>query len=528
MLWVILSTNLAGFWNAEPLSTIQRVPHAKEISASLRDVSLNLYPKPLPQSNFSFMAPVNWLNNEVSAGRNNGFEHKVGIAINSYGDLWYVYSSSNGVSNNDTLHIFCSSDGGNTWLYVGNLASANPAKGIFEPYININPTDNYLYVIFTFGRKSSLGNYLDDTVAVLRFQTNTGCTTVSGTSGIFQVSYSNWTYHTAVIASEPTTSYVFAMLSDPTGWIDFYVSSNRGSSWTYRRSWQSGPSFTRFFSASSKVGATRGTMFSFVEINDATDPLTGADNKYYILYAEWGSSPDTFRLWWFGPTSGYDSLTGPISNAFYCRGACSSSRDSVYLMAFSRKTAGPNSYVVIMNKGIDTTIWSSVIFDSINLRAYRSPSVAFAPLEGRTIISGVYDSLNMGYGVLRVWVSEPNNTINWTNWLGASLDAWDSRDLRVNMGNILEPYALSSTIRYPAPGDFRVHIAWRKVQGATGGGDAWHATPNIAFTEVKERSSTSFQTGAVVYDVLGRRVEKPNKGVFFKVSGGKVEKVILR
>ncbi len=44
------------------------------------------------------------------------------------------------------------------------------------------------------------------------------------------------------------------MLSDPTGWIDFYVSS--------------------------KVGATRGTMFSFVEINDATDLITGADNKY--------------------------------------------------------------------------------------------------------------------------------------------------------------------------------------------------------------------------------------------------------
>jgi len=49
----------------------------------------------------------------------------------------------------------------------------------------------------------------------------------------------------------------------------------------------------------------------------------------------------------------------------------------------------------------------------------------------------------MGYGVLRVWVSEPNNTINWTNWLGASLDA-------------LEPYALGSTIRYPAPGK-RMH-----------------------------------------------------------------------
>jgi len=100
------------------------------------------------------------------------------------------------------------------------------------------------------------------------------------------------------------------------------------------------------------------------------------------------------------------------------------------------------------------------------------------------------------------------------NWLGASLDAWDSRDLRVNMGNIPEPYALSSTIRYPAPGDFRVHIAWRKVQGATGGGDAWHATPNVVFTEVK-----AFQTGAVFYDVLGRRVKKPNKGIFFKVSG---------
>jgi len=59
-----------------------------------------------------------------------------------------------------------------------------------------------------------------------------------------------------------------------------------------------------------------------------------------------------------------------------------------------------------MNKGIDTTIWALVVFDSINLRAYRSPSVAFASLEGRTIISGVYESLNMGYGVLRVWVSD--------------------------------------------------------------------------------------------------------------------------
>lgn len=84
---------------------------------------------------------------------------------------------------------------------------------------------------------------------------------------------------------------------------------------------------------------------------------------------------------------GYDSLIGPISNAFYCRGAC---------------TSGPNSYVVIMNKGIDTTIWSLVVFDSINLRPYRSPSVAFAPLEGRTIISGVYDSLNTGYGTLNL------------------------------------------------------------------------------------------------------------------------------
>jgi hypothetical protein len=114
-------------------------------------------------------------------------------------------------------------------------------------------------------------------------------------------------------------------------------------------------------------------MFSFVEINDATDLIPCADNR------------------------GYDSLTGPISNTFYCRGACSSSRDSVYLMAFSRKIAGPNSYVVIMNKGIDTTIWVSVVFDSINLRPYRSPSVAFAPLEGRTIISGVYDSLKLGF-----------------------------------------------------------------------------------------------------------------------------------
>jgi hypothetical protein len=29
---------------------------------------------------------------------------------------------------------------------------------------------------------------------------------------------------------------------------------------------------------------------------------------------------------------------------------------------------------------------------------------------------------------------------------------------------------------------------------------------------------------SIFYDVLGRRVEKPNKGIFFKVSGGKVEK----
>jgi len=504
-----------------------RVPHTNTVSAPINGVSLNLYPKPLPSPNFSLRAPINWLNNEVSSGRNMGFEHKVGIAINSYGDLWYVYSSSDGVSNNDTLHIFCSSDGGNTWLYVGNLASTNPSKGIFEPYLNINPTDNYLYVIFTFGRKSSLGNYLDDTVAVLRFQTNTGCTTVSGTSGVFRVN-SSWTYHTAVVASEPTTTYVFAMLSDPTGYIDFYVSSDRGSSWTYRRSWTSGPSFTRFFAASSKTGANRGTVFSFIEINDATDPLTGADNKYYVLYAEWGSAPDTFNLWWFGPTSGYDSLTGPISNAFYCRGTCSTSRDSVYLMAFSRKTSGPNSYMVLMNKGIDTTIWSIVIFDSINLRPYRSPSVAFASFEGRTVLSVVYDSMNTGYGVLRVWVSEPNNTINWTNWLGASLDAWDSKELMVNMGNMLEPYALNSVIRYPAPGDFRVHIAWRKVQGAVGGGDAWHATPNVPFTDVEERAPKFSKTEAVFYDVLGRKVERPRKGILFKVSGGRIEKVIYR
>ncbi len=490
---------------------------------------MNLYPKPLIHPNFSFGAPINWLNNEVSLGRNSGFEHKVAIAINSYGDLWYVYSSSDGISNKDTLHIFCSSDGGNTWLYVGNLSSTNPSKGIFEPYLNINPTDNYLYVIFTFGRKSSLGNYLNDTVAVLRFQTNMGCTTVLGTSGVFQVSYSNWTYHTAVIASEPTTSYVFAMLSDPTGWIDFYESSNRGTSWTYSWSFQSGSSFTRFFSASSKLGANRGTMFAFFDINDASDLITGADNKYYLLYAEWGSPPDTFMLWWFGSTSGYDSLSGPISGTFYCRGTCSTSRDSVYLLAFSRKTAGPNSYVVLMNKGIDSTIWALVVFDSLRLRPYRSPSVAFAPYEGRTVLSVVYDSMNTGYGVLRVWVSEPNNTLSWTNWLGASLDAWDSKDLSVNMGNILEPYALSSVIRYPSPGDFRVHIAWRKVLGATGGGDAWHATPNVAFTEVKENTAELPNDRVILYDVLGRKVNKPIKGtIIFRVSGGKVEKVIYR
>ena len=202
--------------------------------------------------------------------------------------------------------------------------------------------------------------------------------------------------------------------------------------------------------------------------------------------------------------------------------------DSVYLMVFSRKTAGPNSYVVLMNKGIDATLWLSVVFDSLNFRPYRSPSVAFAPFEGRTVLSVVYDSMNTGYGVLRVWVSDTNNTLNWTNWLGASLDAWDSKDLRVNMSNMLEPYALSSVIRYASFGDFRVHIAWRKVQNAIGGGDAWHATPTVPFTGISEKVEKISQKEAVFYDVLGRKVERPSKGIFFRVSGGKVEKVIRR
>ncbi len=96
------------------------------------------------------------------------------------------------------------------------------------------------------------------------------------------------------------------------------------------------------------------------------------------------------------------------------------------------------------------------------------------------------------------------------------------------MGNMLEPYALSSVVRYATPGDFRVHIAWRKVNGSTGGGDAWHATPTIAFTSVEEFKKTLTLKGAVFYDVLGRRINKPTKGVFFKAVGGRVEKVILR
>ncbi|MEO0164003.1 MAG: hypothetical protein ABIL67_04500 [candidate division WOR-3 bacterium] len=528
MLWIISLTQFAGRFEAEPLNTIKRVPTNISINNPLNSLKLNIYPRPIPKADFNFRAPVNWFNNEVSSGHNSGFEHKVGIGINSFNDLWYVYSSSDGVSNNDTLHIFCSSDGGNTWLYVGNLSSPIPTKGIFEPFLNINPTDNYLYVIFTFARKSSYGNYSADTVVVMRFQTSSGCSTVSGTQGVFQVSTSSWVYETAVIASEPTTGYVFAMLLDPTGYIDFYKSSDRGSTWTYARSWTSGPSRTRFFWASSKVGANRGTFFSFIEINDATDPLTGADNKYYVMYAEWGSSPDTFRLWWFGPTSGYDSLEGPISNTFYCRRTCSTPFDSVFLMTFSRKTAGPNAYAVLMNKGIDTTIWTTVIFDSLNNRPYRSPSVAYAPNEGRVILSVLYDSLNTRFGVLRVWVSYPDSTLYWTNWLGSSLDAWDTKDLKVDMGNMLEPYALSSVVRYATPGDFRVHIAWRKVNGSTGGGDAWHATPTIAFTSVEEFKKTLTLKGAVFYDVLGRRINKPTKGVFFKAVGGRVEKVILR
>ncbi|MEO0139835.1 MAG: hypothetical protein ABIL48_08280, partial [candidate division WOR-3 bacterium] len=111
MLWIISLTQFAGRFEAEPLNTIKRVPTNISVNNPINSLKLNIYPKPIPKSDFYFRAPINWLNNHVSSGRNSGFEHKVGIGINSFNDLWYVYSSSDGVSNNDTLHIFCSSDG---------------------------------------------------------------------------------------------------------------------------------------------------------------------------------------------------------------------------------------------------------------------------------------------------------------------------------------------------------------------------------------------------------------------------------
>lgn len=455
-----------------------------------------------------------WTSTFVGSDHDAGYDHKPSLATDPYGNLWYVYSSSSGlIDRKDSIHIFCSPDGGLTWNYEGALYTLDSTWGIYEPSVSINPTNGRAYVGFTLGQKGGVADeYSPGTFVVLSYNTGSGCSLTSDT--FVAVTPSGFAAKTGVVASDGgNNGYAYAVVMDTSGELGFFSSSDYGASWTYVAYWNSGTSFTYNVDGTAKYGASSGAYFAWVEIDDGSDPLPGSPGYRYVMYADWGPPGDTssLDLWWFGASSGYGNAVGRVSVAYL---------HPTYAMAFTRKPLTSGSYMVLMNKGIDTTIWMITLFDSTSMVRYESPDVALLP--GRVLLAVAHDSLGSGTYRLEVLLSDSSTTLSWMTWPGSSLDA---TPYEITLSSGLASYVANAVMLGGEP-----KIAYRKGVGATGGGDAWFVVPTVATSTSERGNLEATEDRGVLYDVLGRRRGwtdlKP--GVYFVRTAKGVRKVLIR
>ena len=451
-----------------------------------------------------------WTSTFVGSDHDAGYDHKPSLATDPYGNLWYVYSSSSGlIDRKDSIHIFCSPDGGLTWNYEGALYTLDSTWGIYEPSVSINPTNGRAYVGFTLGQKGGVADeYSPGTFVVLSYNTGSGCSLTSDT--FVAVTPSGFAAKTGVVASDGgNNGYAYAVVMDTSGELGFFSSSDYGASWTYVAYWNSGTSFTYNVDGTAKYGASSGAYFAWVEIDDGSDPLPGSPGYRYVMYADWGPPGDTssLDLWWFGDTTGFDEDANLISVAYL---------PPVYALAVSRCPSLP----LLMNRGIDDTVWTSGSVGSVIFPRHCAVDVAVLSdlLGPRLLMASLYDTYHPRVSLL---VSASSSTGSWSSWPGASRDVTDTNVVSFST-NTLSRYVVSVVVQDGEP-----KIAYRRTASANGGGDAWFARLS---TTTKASEGLSSESTPTLYDVLGRRRDWGNlkRGIYFLKSGGKVRKVVIK
>ncbi|MEO0275409.1 MAG: gliding motility-associated C-terminal domain-containing protein [candidate division WOR-3 bacterium] len=424
-----------------------------------------------------------WFSNEVynsaTPGTDDGYDHWPSITTDGYGYLWAAYSASQGLgSNKDTVYIFYSPDKGNTWYLRLKWYSTDTLYGVFCPTISANKGDNYIYLDAALGEKANY-SFLAGLHFSLRFQ-HTGGGNVSDIYTTPISSYDHYVNGAIAADGTPNSPYVYLVVIDwsfdPDAAVDFYRSSDRGTTWELVHSESFYDAITSAIDATPKY-SSQGAFFAYWRYD-------GTNSRIWVAEAD----PASFSGWNEIDVGG-NVVRWPVRVAW---------NGTKRIVIWEEHTANNNSDIYYRyNTG---TGWSQrMIFDNTT-RNFVSPDIAISS-DGTAFLGIVRDENGDYWGHPAVFAS--TDYINWTTYKCNSDTTYDYDVIQEynGHGEYLGTVLCNITTIEENEKIFP-SLIWRRVQNTQGGGDPWFSGIQPIYSVSVEPDQTGNTMPGVSIDYL--------------------------
>ncbi len=246
--------------------------------------------------------------------------------------------------------------------------------------------------------------------------------------------------------------------------------------------------------AACPVYGGQGALLTFIDWDDASDGLPNDDNNYYLIFSHVTPTSDDWS-YFNNPFTGFTAIFGPAAMG------------NTLAMPVETEVGATNFdmlYFLSTDNGTSWTLytWDNSTWDRRSLTFDVTPE---GP-NGWRIYASYWDdstegngSYNDGLGSPYLWYTDDGGTWhNWNlNWFYADPQVYPGEPMRVNPSEHWE-------ITCPAPalfnGTWVPHVAWRRTEGATNGGDPWHSFPYepLGVSEGSERPGVWFDGASLI------------------------------